>query len=67
MKTVIKFGGISLLVAIGGLFFTEVFSVLMSGLDRYTARILSIGVYSCMTTVICTGVVISYIQKLSRK
>ncbi len=63
MKSILKYVGICVLVAVGGAVFMELFAMLISGLERETARIIGVVLYSCMTTVVCTGTIISHIKK----
>ena len=55
MKNILKYIGIAGLVAIGCVLFAEIFSMVINGLDRDIARIMGVGLYICMTFVVCTG------------
>lgn len=63
VKSILKDIGMSVLVAIGGVVFMELFAMFMNGMEQDTARVIGIVLYSCMTTVVCTGVIISHIKK----
>ncbi len=63
MKTIIRFLGISLLVAVGGIIFATIFGTLVNGLEYGVSMVLGIGVYLCIVVTVCTGVIISKIQK----
>ena len=53
--------------AFAGLVFADLFSVLMSGLDRDTGRILGMGTYLVLVIVVCTGLVLGKWNRSDRK
>ncbi len=63
MKSILKYVGIGVLAAIGGMVFMELFAMLISGMEQEAARIIGVVLYSCMTTVVCTGAIITHIKK----
>lgn len=62
-RSFLKFGKcllIGILVAIGGVFFSELCGNFFNGLGDYgTAVVFGIGLYLCIVTVTCTGLILN--------
>lgn len=54
---------VGLLVAFGGIVFCDIFGTVFNGMGWDTGRILGMGVYICITLVVCTGLLMAQIKK----
>ena len=63
MKTIIKSILVGLVVAIIGNIFSEIYRIVFNGLGVDTGRILGIGTYICIVIVVCTGIIITQVNK----
>lgn len=56
---------VGIIVAIGGMFVSELAGELFNGMDYGSASVLGIGMYLCVVVVTCTGIIVSKIDKNS--
>lgn len=61
MKKIGSYFGIGCIVAIIGLFFSELCGDFFNGMDYGSACVLGMGMYLCVVIITCTGIVVSKI------
>ena len=61
MKKIGTYFGIGCVVAIGGMFFSELCGSIFNGMEYGSACVLGMGMYLCVLVVICTGIILSKI------
>lgn len=61
MKETGKYFVIGCVVAIIGMFFSDICGSLFNGMDYGSACVLGIGMYLCVVVITCTGVIVSKI------
>lgn len=54
---------IGIIVAVGGMFFSDIIGGFFNGMDYGAACVLGIGMYLCVVVVTCTGVIITRLDK----
>ena len=67
MKTIGTYFLIGLLVAIGGILFSDVVGHVFNGMDYGSAVTVGIGMYLCIVVVTCTGILVSKMKKEETK
>ena len=67
MKKILQFVLAGIVIAIGGIFFSDLIRVFFNGMDYGTALVSGICVYLCVVVVTCTGVIVSKLDKNSEK
>ena len=65
MEKIWKFVLIGMIVAVGGMFFSDIIGGLFNGMDYGSACVLGIGIYLCVVVVTCTGGIITRLDKNS--
>ena len=65
MEKIWKFVLIGIIVAVGGMFFSDIIGGLFNGMDYGSACVLGIGMYLCVVVVTCTGVIVTRLDKNS--
>ncbi len=60
---VLRWLALGIAVAVGGLFFAGLCGSLLNGMEFGDAACLGIGLYLCIVVVVCTGAILSRIQK----
>ncbi len=63
MKGILKYLAAGILVALGGMFFSDLTGSLFNGMPYGDAVTLGIGMYLCVVVVVCTGMIISRLDK----
>lgn len=66
MKKMWKYILIGIIVAIGGLFISDILGDFFNGMDYGSAAVLGICMYLCVVVVTCTGIIVSKIDKKSQ-
>ena len=66
MKKIWQFVLVGIIVAIGGLFVSDLTGDFFNGMDYGSAAVLGIGMYLCVVIVTCTGVIISKLDSSPR-
>ena len=61
MKKVWTYFAIGCVLAIVGMFFSDLFGDFANGMDYGSACVLGMGMYLCVVVVTCTGIIISKI------
>ena len=61
MKTVKTYFAIGCVIAILGIFFSEICGAFFNGMNQGTACVLCMGMYLCVVVVTCTGIIVSKI------
>ena len=67
MKKIWQFVLAGIVIAIGGMFFSDLVRVFFNGMDYGTALVLGICMYLCVVVVTCTGVIVSKLDKNSEE
>lgn len=67
MKKILQFVLAGIVIAIGGVVFSDLVGVFFNGMDYGTALVLGICVYLCVVVVTCTGVIVSKLDKNSKE
>lgn len=62
MKKIGTYFGIGCVVAIGGMFFSELCGSIFNGMEYGSACVLGMGMYLCIVVVTCTGIILSKIS-----
>lgn len=62
MQTVGKFALLGMVAAVVGVVFTALFSEFFNGLSQVAGFIIGMGVYGCFMMVLCTGIIVAYID-----
>ena len=62
MKKVWTYFAIGCVVAIIGMFFSDICGDFFNGMDYGSACVLGIGMYLCVVVVTCTGIIVSKIS-----
>ena len=65
MQKIGQFVLAGIVVAIGGMFFSELTGKFFNGMDYGSASVLGIGMYLCAVVVVCTGIIVSKLDKNS--
>lgn len=65
MKKIWKYVFIGIVVAIGGMFVSDILGDLFNGMDYGSAAVLGICMYLCVVVVTCTGIIVSKIDNKS--
>ena len=65
MEKIWKFVLIGIIVAVGGMFFSDIIGGLFNGMDYGSACVLGIGMYLCVVVVTCTGVIVTRLDRNS--
>ena len=65
MKKIWQFVLIGIAIAIGGMFFADLAGDFFNGMDYGSASVLGIGMYLCAVVVVCTGIIVSKLDKNS--
>ena len=63
MKNIWQYILIGIIVAIGGMFVSDIVGNFFNGMDYGTACILGICMYLCVVIVTCTGIVVAKLNK----
>lgn len=63
MKNIYQYVLIGIVVAIGGLFVTEITGRLFNGMDYGSACVLGICMYLCVVIVTCTGIIVTKLNE----
>lgn len=63
MKRILKYFAAGIIVAIGGMFFSDLAGIFFNGMAYEGAVALGIGMYLCVVIVTCTGVIVSRLDK----
>ena len=63
MKGILKYLAAGILVALGGMLFSDLTGSLFNGMPYGDAVTLGIGMYLCVVVVVCTGMIISRLDK----
>ena len=61
MKKVWTYFAIGCVLAIVGMFFSDIFGDFANGMDYGSACVLGMGMYLCVVVVTCTGIIVSKI------
>ena len=67
MKKIGTYFGIGCVVAIVGMFFSELCGSIFNGMEYESACVLGMGIYLCVVVVTCTGIIVSKIDSISNK
>lgn len=67
MKEIGKYFAIGCVVAIIGMFFSDICGSFFNGMDYGSACVLGMGMYLCVVAVTCTGIIISKIGSKKEK
>lgn len=67
MKRVWAYFGIGCLVAIIGMYFSDICGATFNGMDYGSACVLGMGMYLCVVVITCTGIIVSKIDAKSKK
>ena len=67
MKKVGSYFAIGCVVAIIGMFFSDICGDFFNGMDYGSACVLGIGMYLCIVVVTCTGIIVSKIDSITNK
>ena len=67
MKKIGKYFLIGCVIAIIGIYFSEICGSIFNGMDYGNACILGMGLYLCIVVVTCTGIILSKITSKSNK
>ena len=67
MKKVWAYFAIGCVVAIVGMFFSDICGSVFNGMDYGSACTLGIGMYLCIVVVTCTGIIVSKITSKSNE
>ena len=62
-KAILKYLLIGILVSIGGMLFSDIVGDFFNGMPYGNAVNLGIGMYLCVVVVVCTGVILSHLNK----
>lgn len=65
MKKIWQFVLAGIVVAIGGMFVSELTGAFFNGMDYGSASVLGIGMYLCVVVVTCTGIIVAKLDKNS--
>ena len=65
MEKIWKYVLMGVIVAGGGLFFSDMIGGLFNGMDYGSACVLGIGLYLCVVVITCTGVIVTKLDKNS--
>lgn len=65
MQKIGQFVLAGIVVAIGGMFVSELTGKIFNGMDYGSASVLGIGMYLCVVVVACTGIIVSKLDKNS--
>lgn len=60
---ILKYIGLGIIVALGGLFFSVSWSSFFNGMPYDVATTLGIGMYLCIVIVVCTGIMVSHLNR----
>lgn len=66
MKKIGTYFAIGCVVAIIGMFFSDICGSFFNGMDYGSACVLGIGMYLCVVVLTCTGVIVSKIDSNSK-
>ena len=67
MKKIWQFVLAGIVIAIGGMFFSDLVGDFFNGMDYGSASVLGICMYLCVVVVTCTGVIVSKLDKNSEE
>ena len=67
MKKIWQFVLAGIVIAIGGMFFSDLAGDFFNGMDYGSASVLGICMYLCVVVVTCTGAILSKLDKISRE
>ena len=67
MKRIWQFVLAGIVIAIGGMFFSDLAGDFFNGMDYGSASVLGICMYLCVVVVTCTGVILSKLDKTSEE
>lgn len=62
MKEIGQYFGIGCIVALIGLFFSDICGNFFNGMDYGSACVLGMGIYLCIVVITCTGIIVSKIS-----
>lgn len=62
MKEIGRYFGIGCIVALIGLFFSDLCGNFFNGMDYGSACVLGMGIYLCIVVITCTGIIVSKIS-----
>ena len=62
MKRIWTYFAIGCVLAIVGMFFSDIFGDFANGMDYGSACVLGMGMYLCVVVVTCTGIIVSKIN-----
>ena len=66
MKTILKSVLAGVGVVIAGFVFTAVFAELFNGMSMEAGVAMGVGLFTCFTVVVCTGVILSMLERRER-
>lgn len=67
MKIIGAYFAIGCVVAIIGMFFSDICGSFFNGMDYGSACVLGMGMYLCVVVITCTGVIVSKIGSMPNK
>ena len=62
MKQIGTYFIVGCLLAIGGMFFSDITGSFFNGMDYGSACVLGMGMYLCVVIVTCTGIIVSKLE-----
>lgn len=65
MKKILQWFVVGIVLAIGGMFFSDLTGDFFNGMDYGSAVVLGICMYLCVVVVTCTGIIVSKLDKSS--
>ena len=67
MKKVWTYFAIGCVLAIAGMFFSDICGNFFNGMDYGSACLLGMGMYLCIVVVTCTGIIVSKVTKRQKE